>query len=379
MKKSQKNELIKRKFFRFLRQNKGYKESTIYQHERTILLWQKFNNNEDFTSFGLRRIEEFKHWLKEKENRRNGTLRLTYRYHVLRLLKHFFDWLILQPGYKSRINVSNIEALSLPMGETYQARHPQRKVPPSTEEIKKVIESIRIETEIDKRDRAIICYAWLTGARISAIYSIPMQAFDPDKLIVYQSPQLDVKTKFSKNICTAFFPIGYELAKEYFLEWVKFLSEEKKFGPKDPIFPKEVIENGEENISFACTGRVEPAYWSGPEPIRAIFEKRFREAGVPYHNPHSIRHMIVHEFSKIQLTEEEKKAISQNLGHENVGTTFGSYGYYHIPDERSVEIVQNINLEKRKLKETDQITLHQMLGKLGEYLEQKKKQDGEAS
>jgi hypothetical protein len=48
--------------------------------------------------------------------------------------------------------------------------------------------------------------------------------------------------------------------------------------------------------------------------------------------------------SKARLTEEEKKAISMNLGHENVGTTFGSYGYGHMTPIDAVKIVQKLNM-----------------------------------
>ena len=50
-----------------------------------------------------------------------------------------------------------------------------------------------------------------------------------------------------------------------------------------------------------------------------------------------VEHLVVKEFAKTRLTEEEKKAISQNLGHENTGTTF----YGHIQEERQIDIVKN--------------------------------------
>jgi hypothetical protein len=48
--------------------------------------------------------------------------------------------------------------------------------------------------------------------------------------------------------------------------------------------------------------------------------------------------------SKARLTEEEKKAISMNLGHENVGTTFGSYGYGNMTPIDAVKIVQKLKV-----------------------------------
>ena len=50
--------------------------------------------------------------------------------------------------------------------------------------------------------------------------------------------------------------------------------------------------------------------------------------------------------SKTRLTEEEKRAISLSLGHDNVGTTFGSYGYGSMSPEDAVKIVQRITSQK---------------------------------
>jgi hypothetical protein len=49
-------------------------------------------------------------------------------------------------------------------------------------------------------------------------------------------------------------------------------------------------------------------------------------------------------------TEEEKKAISQNLGHADVGTTFGSYGYGHIEEDRQMEIIKSIKFSSEENK-----------------------------
>ena len=51
---------------------------------------------------------------------------------------------------------------------------------------------------------------------------------------------------------------------------------------------------------------------------------------------------MVNILSKTRLTEEEKKAVSLNLGHADVGTTFGSYGYGGMTDEDAVKIVQKL-------------------------------------
>ncbi|MDD5696614.1 MAG: hypothetical protein PHO90_01395, partial [Candidatus Pacebacteria bacterium] len=118
--------------------------------------------------------------------------------------------------------------------------------------------------------------------------------------------------------------------------------------PDDPIFPATKIENGKDNISYYNTNEVEPKKLKSSSSLRKIFKKRFEQVGVKYYHPHAFRHWWVKEITKLPLTEEEKKAISQSLGHENVGTTFGSYGYGKIEENRQIEIIKNIDFEGRK-------------------------------
>jgi hypothetical protein len=47
---------------------------------------------------------------------------------------------------------------------------------------------------------------------------------------------------------------------------------------------------------------------------------------LPYFNPHSFRKTLALLGQKVCKSPEEYKAWSQNLGHENVLTTFSSYG-----------------------------------------------------
>jgi hypothetical protein len=64
-------------------------------------------------------------------------------------------------------------------------------------------------------------------------------------------------------------------------------------------------------------------------------------AELPYFNPHSFRKTLVNLGEKICQTPEAFKAWSQNLGHEEVLTTFYSYGEVQI--NRQAEIFQQFN------------------------------------
>jgi integrase len=71
-----------------------------------------------------------------------------------------------------------------------------------------------------------------------------------------------------------------------------------------------------------------------------MLQERCKEAGISYYNPHSFRHAAVAYMSEKGLTEADKRSISLVLGHENIGTTFGSYGYGHISPKDAVERVK---------------------------------------
>jgi len=108
------------------------------------------------------------------------------------------------------------------------------------------------------------------------------------------------------------------------------------------------IENGKENINYYNTGEVEAKFFKDSGSLRKIFEKRFKQVGGEYYHPHTFRHSWVKEMAKLPLTEEEKKAISQNLGHEDVSTTFGNYGYGKMDESRQIELMRSIDFEGRK-------------------------------
>ena len=66
------------------------------------------------------------------------------------------------------------------------------------------------ETDIERRNRALVAFTLLTGARDSAIASMKLKHVDLITNSVYQDAR-EVKTKFSKTFNTFFFPVGEEI------------------------------------------------------------------------------------------------------------------------------------------------------------------------
>ena len=59
-----------------------------------------------------------------------------------------------------------------------------------------------------------------------------------------------------------------------------------------------------------------------------------------YFNPHSFRNTLTTLGEQKCTTAEEFKAWSQNLGHENVSTTFTSYG--EVQPQRQADIFKEL-------------------------------------
>ena len=126
-------------------------------------------------------------------------------------------------------------------------------------------------------------------------------------------------------------------------EWVRFLREDKLWGNDDPLFPATRIALGSTR-QFEAAG-LERKHWSTASPIRTIFREAFELAGLQYFHPHSLRTTLVRLGEEVCQSPEDFKAWSQNLGHEQVLTTFLSYG--SVASDRQGEIIRGIGIYKQ--------------------------------
>src|SRR3990167_6484536 len=151
-----KNEVIKRKFFGYVLNSKGFSPKTVECYKKAIWLWEDFTRNADYVGFNQTAAEGFKNWLKVKKKANSQKeISVSYRYDVLRYLKFFFGWMSKQRGYK-KMDQTAIDYLNLSKTEAKIATQPRKVEVPSLEDIKAVIERIQGGSEIEKRDRALI-------------------------------------------------------------------------------------------------------------------------------------------------------------------------------------------------------------------------------
>ncbi|WP_294540147.1 tyrosine-type recombinase/integrase [uncultured Rhodoblastus sp.] len=359
------NERMKRHYLHFLAEVKGRDEASLDAVAKAIERFDDYNRRKDFKKFHIEQARGFKAHLMEQTNVRTGAaLSASTIKSTLANLKAFFVWLAGEHDYRSSLKIANAEYFNPPENLSRIASAHRHRPCPTLEQIRAVLEAMPTETEIQRRDRALVAFAILTGARDSAIVSFKLKHIDLEHELLEQDAR-DVATKRAKTFSTWFFPVGDSI-KQIVVDWVDFLRLEKHFGPNDPIFPKSRVEPGPD-FHFIAAGLARD-HWANAHPVRALFKEAFARVGLPYFNPHSFRNTLVQRAYELKLDTEQFKAWSQNLGHEHCLTTFSSYG--QLPAHRQAEIIRG--LAKPTKSDPDDMT-PDLLRQLADQLERRKK------
>lgn len=332
------NVRVKRDYFIYLKEAKGQSPASVDAAAAALARFETYTRNKDFKTFCGKQAVAFKLWLADQRHELTGKpLSQSTLYATLSHLKRFFLWLVAQPGYRSRFTYADAEYLNLSAKESRIATARRERPVPTLEQLRHVIARMPTETEIELRNRALLAFSVLTGARDSAVASAKLKHVDLVVGVFYQDAR-DVKTKFSKTFTTSFFPVDV-IYREIFSEWVDYLREKKLWGSNDPLFPKSASPVGA--ATSAQANEVLREHWATAAPIRSIFRQSFESAGLPYYNPHSLRHLLAQLGEKLCQTPEQFKAWSQNLGHESVLTTMLTYGT--VPSGRQREIMKMLS------------------------------------
>ena len=331
------NERIKREYLAYLKEAKGRDEATIDRVAASLVRFEDSTGRRDFKRFHHEQAVAFKRRLGEAINAKTGQPRSKATIHsTLRDLKAFFFWLAHLPGFKKQIAYDDCEYFNLSEKDVAIARASREKAVPSLEQVAAVLAALPAVTVLERRDRALVAFTVITGARVGALASFRLGHVDLDGGFVDQDART-VNTKFAKSFRTYFMPV-IDGAEDVVRGWVEELHREHLRGPADPLFPATMM-GLDENGGFEPQG-LERRGWASTGPVREVFKRAFECAGLPYHNPHSIRDMLVRYGEKYCRTPEEFKAWSQNLGHTHVLTTFTSYG--HVPVHRQGELIRGV-------------------------------------
>ncbi|MEV8468768.1 site-specific integrase [Fluviibacterium sp. DFM31] len=200
--------------------------------------------------------------------------------------------------------------------------HTQRDIPyPSMAQAFHAFQAMPEDTDFARRDKALFAFFMLTCARDGAVASLKLKHINLVEGHVFQDAR-DVKTKNAKTINTWFFPVDPTYL-DCFTDWVRYLEQEKLFGPEDALFPK--ARTGLSKAGgFTVLGLSREGYSSG-EKLNQIIRAAFATVQLPEYTPHSFRKTLALYGDKVCPDMEHFKAWSMNMGHEKIATTTSAY------------------------------------------------------
>ena len=193
------NERIKRVYFTYMKEARRHSEQSIDAVAKALHRFESYTRFKDFKSFHHQQAVGFKAHLSAQVNgRTKEALSKATLYSALAALKGFFHWLAGQPGYRSKFTYSDAEYFNLGRGDTAIAKAHREQSVPTLEQIRYVISTMPSGTDIERRNRTLIAFELLTGARDGAIASMKLKHIDLIEGKVEQDAR-EVKTKFRKT------------------------------------------------------------------------------------------------------------------------------------------------------------------------------------
>lgn len=312
-----------------LKQALGRHDKTIDATLRHIRQFERLTDHRAFNRVDREAIIGYKQSLMASCNH-EPQLSASTLVHSFGAMKAFFKWLNAQPGYKSMRR--DLHEYFTPEKRLVKiANAPTEKRVPTKQDLASMIEMMPVSTLWERRDRAILALLFLTGVRDGALVTLRLKHVDVERRLVIQDAR-EVATKASKTMRTAWFPVG-DLFEQIVIDWVDDLRSSGADGDA-PLFPH-AFQNrwpGSPPQTFE--------FLSSAAPVRKIVATAADQAHVERFTPHAIRSTIAQMIPDWGATPEERKALSQNLGHEHYRTTEMYYGA--LEEGRQHELVQSI-------------------------------------
>jgi len=266
-----------------------------------------------------------------------GHLSAGYTKKVLAAARRFYTWLAAnQPGYKNIkqawINTLKVKRLS---------EVPRNKEAVTLDEILAIAKA-PASSILERRIRAAAVMLFLSGMRIGALVSLPIQAVDIENRKIMQYPSLGVRTKNRKYGVTTLLDIAELL--EVVKDWDK---EGRSQRPSEGFWFAPLSPD---------TGEFDPACFEIGEHRDILARKNLQawldKVGLPYHSPHKFRHGHIHYAMARAKTIEDYKAISLNVMHSSMEITDQFYSV--LNDSQVHDRVSSLGKTDKPKKASDQ-------------------------
>ncbi|WP_420723942.1 site-specific integrase [Hwanghaeella sp. LZ110] len=339
-----KNEVAKKQYEEALLHGKCRDSKTVKAVWSSINLFEEFSDHADFRSLNAEQAKSFKAWLEKRTNQKGQSLSVSTMRSTLHVLREFFEWLAIHPQYVRKVDGRAVQYLRLSDNQNRAGRASRENPAPKLHELSKALEAMPSGTDIQKRDKALFAFTVITCIRDDALVSLKIKDVDAGRKTVWQNPK-HVRTKRRKPIHTRFVGQVMPEAEEVVLDWLQHTHEVLFMKPDDPLFPKTLVENDPDTMTFKVNG-LSRAHWANAQPVREIFKAAFHRVDLPYYHPHIFRKTIV-AWAQENCSQREFKAISQNLGHDHAMTTYNAYGGLSVDEQ--FRVIENIGAAHTEL------------------------------
>lgn len=309
-----------------------YNPKTVQAHLVSIRDFEMFLKGAHFSKVKPKHAGQYRDHLvrllaraKEDGGLSNSTVR-----HRVSHLKAFFEWVRGQEGYR-RLSASIPSYFALPRSASAPQAKEKRKEYPTLDEAWRMVELMPKKTLIQRRDRAMVSFAFMSGFRAAALTALRFKHVDFDGMSVVQDAR-DVPAKNGKTYRAKWFP-RTEAFQNIFLSWAQELND-FGFQQQDALFP-----NGRNLVARAPSAiPVEPL--GSSKPLQDAFAKASERLGKVY-TPHSARHTLKALGAQMCRSHEQRKAWSMNLGHSDEQITEKHYG--KMSQSRSSELIESLS------------------------------------
>lgn len=309
-----------------------YSRKTVQAHLVSIRDFEAFLKGLDFSKVKPKHAGQYRDHLvhllaqaKEQGGLSGSTVR-----HRASHLKAFFEWLRGREGYR-RLSASIPDYFALPRSASAPQAKERIKEYPTLDEAWSMVELMPQKSVIQRRDRAMVAFAFISGFRAAALTALRIKHVDFDCLSVLQDAR-DVPAKNGKTYRATWFP-RTEAFQEVFLSWVEALKT-LGFQPQDALFP-----DGKNLVARAPgAAPIEPL--ASSKPLQEAFGKASERIGKAC-TPHSARHTLKALGVQMCRSHEQRKAWSMNLGHSDEQITEKHYA--KMSQSRSSEIMEALS------------------------------------
>lgn len=267
---------------------------------------------------------------------REGQLSAVYLKKILTTARYFFSWLSdNETGFRS-IKNSWIQTMKVKRLSDV----PKTREAVTLEEVQAIADS-PARTISERRARAALVFLFLSGMRIGAFVSLPIQAVDITGRKVIQYPSLGVRTKNSKH------GITYLLDIPELIGIVKEWDDEVRsvLPPKGFWFALLSPETGQIDVNGTSVGENRSTL------ARRSLKEFFASANLQYHSPHKFRHGHIQYGTAHSKTIADFKAVSMNVMHSSMEITDEFYS--NLNDGELENRISSLNKHGQKLEDNE--------------------------